>query len=69
MPIYEFKCQECGERFEELLLPLQMQKMNKKRSNPLCPYCCSHKTKKQISAANGVVKGFNEKNGYSKVGG
>ena len=32
MPIFEYKCQDCSQRFEELVL-------NSKRAAPSCPQC------------------------------
>jgi len=43
MPIYEFECQSCGHRFEELL------KISQSGEKPLCPKCESPNTKKAIS--------------------
>ncbi|MFP5389051.1 MAG: FmdB family zinc ribbon protein [Thermoleophilia bacterium] len=41
MPLYEFECEECGERFEELT-------GSKTRSLP-CPRCASAQTRRLIS--------------------
>ena len=32
MPIFEYKCQDCSQRFEELVL-------NRRQSEPKCPEC------------------------------
>ena len=65
MPIYEFKCKECGQIFEELLYPFQIRKMEEKRTNCPCPMCCGHKTEKIMSTSNFKIKGYCEENGYS----
>lgn len=44
MPIYEFSCNQCGERFEKLVLR-QGQKI-------LCPGCSGEQVQKLISACN-----------------
>lgn len=65
MPIYEFRCKECSQKFEELLYPLQVKKMKNKGTSPLCPACCSNKTERVMSVSNFRIKGYNEANGYS----
>ncbi len=42
MPIYEYKCQDCGTDFEEIV------SVSAER-NPQCPSCHSTKTEKKIS--------------------
>lgn len=42
MPIYEFTCNECNNRFETLVL--------NSREKPQCPNCHSEKLEKMISA-------------------
>ena len=49
MPIYEFRCESCGHRFDK------MQKMS--ASAPSCPSCGAPETKKLISASSFVLKG------------
>ena len=41
MPIYEYECRDCGERFEHLL---------RAGEPPVCPACGSQNLEKQISA-------------------
>ncbi|MCK4870130.1 MAG: zinc ribbon domain-containing protein [Gammaproteobacteria bacterium] len=50
MPIYEYECQKCGHRFE------QLQKMS---DEPLtkCPQCGKSALKKLVSAAGFQLKG------------
>lgn len=45
MPIYEYKCRECGFEFEEL--------MSSDDDSPQCPKCGSSKTEKLMSACKG----------------
>jgi putative FmdB family regulatory protein len=45
MPIYEFKCQECGNTFDELVSISKLDNNDVK-----CPECDSKNTKRQISA-------------------
>lgn len=42
MPIYEYKCNDCGEEFEELMSAGSDK-------NPPCPSCSSENTEKKIS--------------------
>ncbi|NLJ60752.1 MAG: zinc ribbon domain-containing protein [Firmicutes bacterium] len=42
MPIFEFKCRECGTKFEELLRSCD-------DSNVTCPNCKSNEVKRLIS--------------------
>lgn len=44
MPIFEYKCKECGHRFEELI------GVTEPEGSPLCPKCESEKCEKQFSA-------------------
>jgi len=41
MPVYEYACCQCGERFEELVLGSEI---------PRCPRCASRELEKQLSA-------------------
>jgi putative FmdB family regulatory protein len=40
MPIFEYRCEECGHRFEAILFGQQ---------KPECPKCHSNKLEKQLS--------------------
>lgn len=42
MPIFEYKCEECGSRFEKLV-------RNSEAGPPVCPQCESPKTTRQLS--------------------
>ncbi|MCF7740364.1 MAG: zinc ribbon domain-containing protein [Candidatus Marinimicrobia bacterium] len=44
MPIYEFKCNDCGNEFEELVSISQLND-----NNISCPECGEKNVKKQIS--------------------
>ena len=43
MPIYEYVCNECGERFEKLLFRLAAEE------HITCPYCGSHEIERAVS--------------------
>ena len=66
MPIFEFECFDCGEVFEKLVMPRDI--------NPILTDCLVYvdaygdpglAERVEISAANFKVNGYNEKNGYS----
>jgi putative FmdB family regulatory protein len=44
MPIYEYKCTECGNSFEKLVSFSETERV------PACPSCKSKETRKKISA-------------------
>ncbi len=50
MPLYEYKCEECGAVFEELMSVGASD-------SPPCPECKSSSTTKQISAFGGLAGG------------
>lgn len=65
MPIYEFECSSCGHTKEILMI----KKSDWKGSHKLGCDKCKGMYRKIISApSDPVVKGFNEKNGYSNAG-
>ena len=43
MPIYEYRCETCGEKFEVFV------RSSSRQANPICPKCGSQKVKKAIS--------------------
>jgi len=45
MPLFEFECKKCGDRFEKLV-------MLSDESSPICPKCKSNKVDKLISAGS-----------------
>jgi putative FmdB family regulatory protein len=49
MPIYEYRCQSCGHRFEKLV------KMS--APTPECPECGADEAKKLVSASGFILKG------------
>ncbi|OAQ20513.1 FmdB family zinc ribbon protein [Thermosulfurimonas dismutans] len=44
MPIYEFRCEDCGEKFEKLCFGLR----DEREIN--CPRCGSHRVRKELSS-------------------
>ena len=51
MPIFEFKCQDCGRVFEEFFAP------GESREDLKCPACVSANVKKLLSACVTKVSG------------
>ena len=47
MPIYEYKCRECGTDFEEIVSVNAVE-------NPPCPSCHSNETEKKMSVFCGA---------------
>ncbi|MDY7076269.1 MAG: zinc ribbon domain-containing protein [Chloroflexota bacterium] len=43
MPVYEYRCDECGEKFELFV------RSTTRKTAPTCPKCGSHKARKDIS--------------------
>ena len=53
MPLFEYECRECGERFEALV---------QRASRPSCPSCGSEDLEKQLSTFGlGGVSGSRDK--------
>jgi putative FmdB family regulatory protein len=50
MPIYEYKCNECGDEFEKLIFDAS-------KDNPPCPSCGSKHTTRKVSAFGSVSSG------------
>ncbi len=48
MPTYEYECEECGHKFEE------MQKFSDKPIK-VCPKCSKRKVKRLISSGTGII--------------
>ncbi len=44
MPLYEYECKECGEKFEKMV------RFSEAGQNPACPACHSPDTHKKISS-------------------
>jgi putative FmdB family regulatory protein len=59
MPIFEYQCKECGYIFEEV------RYKNINRISTQCPVC-EGIAPKIISKGSFIIKGYSEKNGYSK---
>lgn len=43
MPIYEYRCDECGEKFELFV------RSGSQKTVPICPHCGSQQVRKAIS--------------------
>ncbi|RTZ94934.1 MAG: zinc ribbon domain-containing protein [Deltaproteobacteria bacterium] len=51
MPIYEYKCEQCGHSFEKLVFAGDREKI-------ICPKCGAPKTKKLMSCASFMGSGI-----------
>jgi putative FmdB family regulatory protein len=53
MPMYEYRCEECGRTYE------QLRRMSEADTNLECPHCGSHEVERQVSACaiGGTAKG------------
>ena len=63
MPIYEYACQSCGERFQEL------KSMSSRLAAPACVTCGSHATALAVSVPGKVGVGADEGGGPSLYAG
>jgi putative FmdB family regulatory protein len=50
MPIYEYRCKACGERFEKLV------RISAKSETVECPKCGKHQAEKAVSLLGAVGK-------------
>lgn len=46
MPMYEYRCQECGKLYE------QLRRMSEADTNLQCPHCGGQKVERQVSACS-----------------
>lgn len=58
MPVFEYICERCGKSKEIITIKSDTSKV-------IC-YNCDTEMKRVMSVANFTVKGYSEKNGYSK---
>lgn len=61
MPMYEYRCQECGLLYE------QLRRMSEADTSLQCPHCGSLKVERQVSACS--FAGFSSGGGSSSGGG
>jgi putative FmdB family regulatory protein len=47
MPVYEFSCEKCGERFEELVGP----HVGKREQDVRCPACEAKQVRREVSSS------------------
>ncbi len=59
MPIYEYRCKICNNRFEELV------GIKDKDRGVVCPVCNSRKLEKLLSSFNGGVSGQKKSDYFS----
>ncbi len=62
MPIYEYQCKDCGEKFEKLVFLSHPETV-------YCPKCESENTEKKISAFASTNSGDNQAAGSASSGG
>ena len=51
MPIYEYKCRDCGDKFEKLV------RSSTSESDLKCPVCQSPKVERQVSLCGSLTGG------------
>ncbi len=66
MPLYEYRCEGCGEQFE------QVQNVNARAEDTVCPHCQARKATRLLSAfASKIVgdhkPGFKEMKAYNML--
>lgn len=62
MPIYEYRCEECGKRSSALL-------MSYSSPDPACPHCGKHSLRRLVSTFATVSSGENDAGGDDDFGG
>jgi putative FmdB family regulatory protein len=60
MPLYEYKCEDCGFRFEVLVLPQK----NDKNETIKCPNCGSENVKQTLSTFTSYSCCGSQKRGF-----
>lgn len=61
MPVWTFKCRDCGAQSD-----LIYANYDESVKNASCPHCYSQDVVRLPSAPSFVVNGYNAKNGYAK---
>jgi len=58
MPLFEYECKECGEKFEKLIFSSDSEKVK-------CPNCGSEETKKLLSLFSSKGTSCSSPSGFS----
>lgn len=69
MPIYEYQCKGCEKIKKEIFKTIsEAMKYDEeaKKNPPKCPYCEEGTLERILSPSNFDIKGYSEKNNYSK---
>ena len=66
MPRYDFRCEECGNKFE---LSLSLEEREQETDKKNCPHCSSKQTRQVMSFNGGVVGGSKSGGGAPSGGG
>lgn len=61
MPLYEYRCTECGTEYEELV-------KNSAQAAPACPKCTSTRTEKKMSRFGNVSSSGDQSCAYAPQG-